>query len=97
MACNSIATGDAYKISARIAMLNEHLEKAYEELNRAQSSPEQYSIDTGNTRQFVIKQRIPSLQKNIEFYERKIAEHQARLDEINGAGGIATVIHPLMF
>ena len=85
-----------HDVSVRIAQIKTVLDAAYVELRRIMTSPEQYSLDTGNTRQFVIKQRLPALQKTIEFYERKLAEHESKLEELNGEGGGVTVLYPLM-
>jgi hypothetical protein len=93
MACNDIATGDAYKISARIVMLNEHLDIAYKERLSILQSPEQYSLDTGNTRQFVIKQRLNQVTQLIAELKRDIAENEAQLEAISGGGGV-TVLQP---
>lgn len=91
---SSTLTQEYHEVSARVAKLKVSLDKAYDELDRIMTSPEQYSLDTGNTRQFVIKQRLPALQKQVEFYERKLAEHKSLLQELEGEGGGATVLQP---
>lgn len=96
MASSVLQTQRHHEVSVRIVQLKTDLETAYAELRLIMTSPEQYSLDTGNTRQFVIKQRLPALQKTIEFYERKIAENETLLEDLNGEGGSVTILYPLV-
>lgn len=55
---------------------------------------EQYSMDTGQVRQFAIYQRPSQINATIDKVAREIAELQAELDVLSGTGGHATVVMP---
>lgn len=61
----------------------------------ATKTTEQYSLDTGQVRQFVIHQRLTQVNSTIDKIRREIQEAQAELDELSGrGGGMATVVVP---
>ncbi len=82
---------EAERISERIEELNVDLGIAYAQRREVLQRPEQYSLDTGKTRQFVISQRLEALAKTIASIKADIAEHESRLDALLGHGGIASV------
>lgn len=92
---STVWTQEAHELSVRITQLKTDLSDAYAERRLIMKGPEQYSLDTGNTRQFVIKQRLPQLTALIADLKRDIAETQAELGALTGEGGaIATVLQP---
>lgn len=94
---NVTQTQEHYELSVTIAELKQDLKDARAERRRIMKSPEQYSLDTGNTRQFVIKQRLPQLTALIEDLKREIAEETSSLEALNGEGGTATVLVPMFY
>lgn len=83
-----------HELEATIAELKRDRSDARAQRRLIMKSPEQYSLDTGNTRQFVIKQRLPQLTRLIEDLTREIAEMEAQLEALNGEGGSVTVLQP---
>lgn len=96
MATSVTQTHLHHEVSETIAELKQDLRDARAERRLIMKSPEQYSLDTGNTRQFVIKQRLPALTSLIESLTREIAESEAQLADLNGEGGSVTILYPLM-
>lgn len=56
---------------------------------------EQYSMDTGQVRQFAIYQRLTQVNSTIDKVRREIADLQTELDELSGRGGMVTVMFPV--
>jgi len=56
---------------------------------------EQYSLDTGQVRQFGIYQRMTQINSTIDKVRREIQDLQSELDDLSGTGGgQATVVVP---
>lgn len=96
MASSVLQTQRHHEVSVLIVQLKQDLLDAYAERRLIMKSPEQYSLDTGNTRQFVIKQRLPALTSLIESLKREITDYESQLADLNGEGGGVTVLYPLM-
>lgn len=90
-------TQEHHEVSVLVAQLKQDLLDAYAERRAIMKSPEQYSLDTGNTRQFVIKQRLPALTSLIADLKRDIAENESKLEALQGDGGSVTVVIPVFY
>jgi prefoldin subunit 5 len=95
MSCDDLSIRQIELIE-EIALLKGTIKSLYATRDKlAKIHLEQYSMDTGQVRQFAIYQRLTQVNSTIDKIRREIADLQTELDALSGHGGMGTVIVPV--